>query len=336
VAARARGHRASQLAGLHVHFFLATLAHARPGDYGAFITAAEWLDVNYGSLVRTLFLDGLGGSSLHVVEPTANPFPDAATTAAITCFTIGRSPAQVRVRRVARLGELGALDAGTRVPAAALAAAPRWTPLLSGARRVPAGQIELGELCRVSRGQVTGANKFWIAGPHAGELSDMLLVPTITRARELIAAGLRLADAGRLKRVIDLPEDLDALPADQRKAVHALLRRAREAGVDRGYIASHRRAWWAVGLYAPAPILATYMARRAPAFVRNLVGARHINIAHGLYPRGPMTDGQLDALARHLSGSVTQAEGRTYAGGLTKFEPREMERLHVPVGLSIA
>ena len=182
-----------------------------------------------------------------------------------------------------------------------------------------------------SRGQVTGANKFWIMGPHAGELPEALLVPTITRARELIAAGLRLADAGRLRRVIDLPEDLDAVPAEHRRAVQALLRRAREAGVDRGYIARHRRAWWAVGLYEPAPILATYMARRAPAFVRNLVGARHINIAHGLYPRAPMSDAALDALARHLSTSVSQAEGRTYAGGLTKFEPREMERLLVPL-----
>ena len=38
----------------------------------------------------------------------------------------------------------------------------------------------------------------------------------------------------------------------------------------------------------------------------------------------------LTALARHLSTSVNIRDGRTYAGGLTKFEPREMERLLVP------
>jgi hypothetical protein len=72
------------------------------------------------------------------------------------------------------------------------------------------------------------------------------------------------------------------------------------------------------------------MARRPPAFVRNLAGARHVNIAHGIYPREPMSVEMLDALARHLARSVDLAEGRTYAGGLTKFEPREMERLLVP------
>jgi hypothetical protein len=72
------------------------------------------------------------------------------------------------------------------------------------------------------------------------------------------------------------------------------------------------------------------MARRPPAFVRNLAGARHINIAHGLYPRDRLAPRSLDALARYLATATTLTQGRTYAGGLTKFEPREMERLLVP------
>ena len=47
---------ASGLAGLHAHFFLATALHAVPGDAGALVTAAEWLDVNYGSLIRALLV----------------------------------------------------------------------------------------------------------------------------------------------------------------------------------------------------------------------------------------------------------------------------------------
>jgi hypothetical protein len=72
------------------------------------------------------------------------------------------------------------------------------------------------------------------------------------------------------------------------------------------------------------------MARRPPAFVRNLAGARFLNIAHGLYPRDPLPPPLLDALASYLSRSVTTGQGRVYAGGLVKFEPREMERLPVP------
>ncbi len=72
------------------------------------------------------------------------------------------------------------------------------------------------------------------------------------------------------------------------------------------------------------------MARRAPAFVLNEADARHINIAHGLYPRDPMTETARTSLVRFLRTNISQRSGRTYAGGLTKFEPREMERLIVP------
>ncbi|MBI5480835.1 MAG: class I SAM-dependent methyltransferase [Deltaproteobacteria bacterium] len=328
--AAARGLPASQLSGLHVYFFLATLEHANPGDYGVYVTAAEWLDVNYGALVRKLFVGGLGGTALHLIEPTAVAFPDAITTAAITCFHVGAQPKSVRVRRVAALTELGALDAGRSIRRERLATADRWTPLTRGARAIPDGCVELGEVCRVRRGQVTGANAFWIAGDHSGDLPQGVLFPTVTRARELYRAGRCLVDASRLHCVIDLPEDLDALEQEDRHKIEILLRKARAAGVHRGYIARHRKAWWSVGLHEPAPILATYMARRPPGFVRNLSDARHINIAHGIYPREPMSDRALAALADYLAAHTSVADGRTYAGGLTKFEPREMERLLVP------
>ena len=41
---------ANGLAGLHVHFLLATALRAGRGDVGSFVTSAEWLDVNYGRL----------------------------------------------------------------------------------------------------------------------------------------------------------------------------------------------------------------------------------------------------------------------------------------------
>lgn len=322
--------RASGLAGLHVYFFLATAARARTGDFGAFVTAAEWLDVNYGCLVRDLFLGRLGGSGVTVIEPTAMPFPDAATTAAITVFEIGSRPSSISFRRVAQMKQLRSLSDGKEVRRERVEAEQRWSHLTRVRPQMPEGYIELGEFFRVHRGQVTGANRIWIAGEHSAALPSSVLFASVTKARELLGAGAALANDSHLRRVIDLPVDLSVFEGETKRAVEAFLKSAAAAGADKGYIARNRRAWWAVGLREPAPLLATYMARRPPAFVRNLVGARHLNIAHGLYPRSPLDPALLDALARYLSSSVTTAAGRTYAGGLTKFEPREMERLPVP------
>jgi adenine-specific DNA-methyltransferase len=328
--ARAHGLEASQLAGLHVHFFLATAARARAGDAGAFITSSEWLDTNYGRLVRELLLGPLGGEAVHVLEPTAAPFEDAAVTGAITCFAVGRPAGGVRMRRVAAVDELGDLEGGREVAAADLRAALRWTPLTRPARAVPPGWVELGELCRVHRGAVTGRNSTWVVRPGEADLPPGVLFPTVTRAREIIDAGATLDATGHLRLVVDLPTDLGVLDADDRRRVERFLRGARRDGAHDGYIARARRAWWSVGLRSPAPILATYMARRPPAFTRNLAGARHINIAHGLYPRVELPDPVIERLVAGLRRTVGVEGGRTYAGGLTKFEPREMERLPVP------
>jgi hypothetical protein len=182
----------------------------------------------------------------------------------------------------------------------------------------------------VHRGAVTGLNKVWIAGPHAADLPDAVLFPAVTRARELFTAGAALVDSASLRRVVDLPDDLDALDSTSRRAVDRFLAWARSAGAHEGYVAKHRRPWWSVGLREPPPIMATYMARRPPAFVENLASARYINIAHGIYPRELMTSSQLTLLAGYLMRAGKTAEGRTYAGGLMKFEPREMERIQVP------
>ncbi len=328
--ARAHGLAASQLAGLHVHFFLATLGYARPGDLGVFVTAAEWLDVNYGQLVRDLLAGPLGLVRLDIVDPQAQAFEDALTTAAITSFRVGDRSATVHLRRVASATQLRALSGGRKISRSSLREGARWTHLSRSPRGKADGLVELGELCTVHRGQVTGSNDVWIAASDAPRLPDRFLFPAVTKAKELFAAGTTLASSQTLRRVIDLPADLDRLGDEDRYLVEQFLRWARNKKAHRSYIACHRSPWWSVKLRQPAPILATYMARRPPAFVRNAVGARHINIAHGVYPREPLPDACLLALAEHLRTTVSLAEGRMYAGGLTKFEPKEMERLLVP------
>jgi hypothetical protein len=211
-----------------------------------------------------------------------------------------------------------------------MATARKWSIFLREQTQAPAGFIELGELFRVHRGQVTGGNDVWIDSDAARDLPKRWKPFTVTSARELIAAGAELKSTNGLHRVIDLPADLDILDADERKAVQRFLAWARRQGAHESYIATRRRAWWSVGLRAPAPILCTYMARRAPAFVRNAIRARHINIAHGLYPREPLDDATLAAVLACLRRHVSTASGRTYAGGLVKFEPKELERVLLP------
>lgn len=328
--ANALGVRASALAGLHAYFFLAIAQSVRQGDYGTLITSAEWLDVRYGMLIRDLFVKRLGGLGVYVIEPKAEPFPGTATTGAITTFSVGSTPRSAWFSRGGEIPVGEDLATGREVPRDTLVTASRWSDLTRTLPTVPEGFVELGEFFRVHRGQVTGANQVWIAGEHSSGLPDEVLFPTVTKARELFECGPALTDAWKLRRVIDLPADLSVLDEESREEIEEFLRFAERMGAEGCYVARHRPAWWSVRLREPAPILATYMARRAPAFVLNKARARHLNIAHGLYPRGPMAESVLSRLVAWLRDERSIHGGRVYAGGLTKFEPREMERIRVP------
>lgn len=324
------GIKASALAGLHAHFFLRVAQLAKPGDLGAFITSSEWMDVNYGSALRKLLVGPLGATGLHALEPKVEAFPGTATTAAITTFKVGEQTAPIIARSVADLPSLNGLSKGEVVERDRFKAQARWSSIAKPGEEALEGYIELGELFRVHRGQVTGANSVWIEGTHALGLPESALYPSITKAKDLIDAGALLVSGRALRRIIDLPPELDEFSATERRRIDAFLKWAKSQGADQTYIAQHRRAWWSVGLKDPAPILCTYMARRPPQFTFNACGARHINIAHGLYPREPLSQEVLTRIVAWLNGNVVQGDGRTYAGGLTKFEPREIERLKMP------
>jgi hypothetical protein len=330
------GIRASQLAGLHLHFFLKTRLLARSGDYGAFITAAEWLDVNYGSALKSILLNGMGLVSLDLYDASEDVFNGALTTAAVTCFELGSPAPKIS------FGRLGPLLAGHRIGNGqgvlreSLRPEQKWSVFAAGQADVARGSdhTKLGDRFRVKRGQVTGANSVWIVDANPWGIPDRYLRPAVTRARELIQAREALIDASRLRHVVDLPANLDDLDRTTKRSIEKFLIWARSQRADQGYIARHRRAWWSVGLYAPAPILCTYMGRRRPVFVRNICGARHVNIAHGLYPKGDIDREMLDAVAFWLNKNVAREWGRTYAGGLTKFEPRELEQVPLaPLGI---
>lgn len=331
--ARTLGHQASSLSGLHAYFLLATAAIARSGDRGCFITSAEWLDVGYGALMRSLLANGLGLELLELLDAKNQAFDDAMTTTVVTTFQAGRTKhaAGLTVERIDALGteanQPRVIDAG------ALRASQTWTRLLRSRPAAEPGHVELGTYVRVSRGLVTGANPFFVMTRREAQEQHLerWVEPVISEAREVQAAARAgQFESDRLRVVLVAPTEI---PDDR---AHAPLREYLDSGVDaghhQGYIASRRRPWWFLGRLPRPPIIATYMTRSGPVFARNPMGFPILNVAHGLYPHEPMPSPALDRLAELLNRDAHRfvGSGRTYHGGLEKFEPREMQRLMIP------
>lgn len=325
----AMGLRPRARSGLHVYFLLATALHATMGDIGCFILPSEWRDTGYGDFVEEILMEAMGAISAHSIDPRCAVFEGIHTTSMMVCFKKGERPQELLVGEAGSAAELQSLGWGRTVDRESSPLRPKRSTCRNGQR--PLDSVELGEICRVRRGALTGANEVWVTDACDERIPQEYLLPCVTKAKELFdAKDARLVDANALRRIVAFPTDFDHIDANTSALIGEFLRDAEALGTHDGFVASHRNEWWSVDIPEPAPILATYMARRPPTFVRNLVSARHLNIALGLYPLHPLTPDNLDLLAETLRSTVTLTEGRSYAGGLTKFEPSDLSRVLLP------
>lgn len=329
------GIKLSGLAGLHAHFIVAAAAAMNPGDILCFITAAEWLDVNYGSAVRALMLDGLRAEELHLLDTRTAAFEDAASTAVIICARAGGTAERVRFKTARSLSSLVHFGVGGRlVSRSDLEGARSWGRIARNQYRDPSddGNIPLGSIARVHRGAVTGANDFFVMTPQEAQKLRLenCVRPVLSSAEEVLTANGIVRRAERTK-VILCPPDLAVLKRPARDALYSYIAIGHERGIDERYVPAHRNPWWRPQLLAAPPIVATYMARQAPVFALNPDGLHILNVLHGIYPSKPLTDHQLLELVTELNAlrDTYKGHGRTYLGGLEKFEPREMERLRL-------
>ena len=315
----------SQLAGLHTYFYLKSYLLSRPGDVGSFISAAEWLDTNYGRGMRELFCR-MGADKLIRVDPGVRVFPDALTTSIIGVWSVGSG----RDIEFADL-EARSVQVRAKIKRNKLLEYEKWPGFGRIFAKDPERRTVLGKYFRISRGQVTGCNHLWIATKETEQLiPERYLFPCVTDANEIISANGVLRDHSKLRRVIDLPSDLSALTVAERKKVDRFLETARQSGASNSYIARHRKPWWCVRLKPPPPIIMSYMGRRPPVFARNACEARILNIAHAVVPLRLMSIRSQDKLVDWLNENVCTTLGRTYGGGLVKFEPGDAMRIPIP------
>ncbi len=329
------GNPISGLAGLHAYFFMQIANLSRAGDIGCLITSSEWLDVGYGTSLRSLLSTTLRLSSLHLRATDGNgEFEDALTSAVISCFASGGQSQIVSLNKVVS-GEVFDLDRASRtVTRGCLQSSHKWGRLFE--KPVPSqvrleSTVPLGDVFKVSRGVATGHNRFFVMEPEQAAWHSIRdwVTPVVSSATEIHAADGVLRRGSAKRVLLSIPRDtrLSAAPMLQ-----AYLRVGEELGVPERYICAHRKPWWAVRPPKPAPIVATYMGRRPPVFALNPDALPLLNVALGLRPHDQVASQSMEAWVNWLNENAVRfsGQGRTYQGGLQKFEPREMEALRVP------
>ena len=352
--------RVSGLAGLYVYFMLISHQWLKPNALSIWLVPSEFMDVNYGSVLKDYLLEHVDLVRIHRFDPAEVQFGDAMVSSTVVWFRNCRPPNQMPEFTFG--GSIAKPSVRQRIDRATLASERKWTRLPGAAGVASKGAptarsresvvrrdagFTLADFFAIKRGVVTGANSFFIldeARAREAGISPRFLRPVLPSPRHLRTDVVE-ADANGVPDIAKPLYLFDCrLPAEELRRTDpkaaGYVRVGEAAEFDKGYLASRRDPWYAQEQREPAPFLCTYMGRslrgRAPfRIVINHSEAIATNVYLMLYPKGTLaraTDCPVgrDSVWRALRRTVeTQwsGSGRVYGGGLHKVEPGELGRL---------
>ncbi len=348
IAEKITGLHLSELAGLYCYFLCIAHGWMTQNGLAGWLIPSEFMDVNYGRQIKKYLLQQVTLLRIHRFNPEEVQFKDALVSSAIIWFR-NSTPPENHMVEFTYGGNMTKPEVSKCVPVNVLRHASKWTQFPSTiatvATRPERRQLLLSDLFSVKRGLVTGANNYFILSPEQVaiyQIPQEFLTPILPSPRFLREDEIQSDQVGNplLEQVLFLLNC--GLPEDEVKQYPSLwkyLRMGKEAGIDKGYICTHRSPWYAQEERPPSRFLCTYMGRQGLQksnpfrFILNHSRATVANVYLILYPRPALEKalGDVPQLAHHVWKSLNtitpealMKEGRVYGGGLYKMEPNEL------------
>ena len=338
----------SGLSGLYVYFVLAAHEWLAENGIGAWLIPAEFMDVNYGEVLRRYLSCHVELLQMHRFDPTEVQFADALVSSAVVILR-RRKPSEQHAVVVSHGGSVAAPKGSEHVELSRLRSSCKWSQLFTSRSGLAEGRgCPLSSLFIIKRGIATGANDFFILPRRELarlEIDEQFVKPILPSAR-LLEEAVIASDSSGFPLIDDQMVVIDTeMPLeDIRKSCKGLwryLKSGEERGIHEGYLLRNRDPWYRQEQRAPAPFLCTYMGRKKASgktfrFFWNRSRAIAANTYLLLYPtnslRGPIANNPVlgERIVRLLNSLAPKDfvdNGRVYGGGLFKMEPRELGRV---------
>lgn len=334
------GIEVSRAANLYVFFLIKAVHQLADGGRAAFILPYEFLNADYGQVVKQYLLDEGVLRKVLILGDGIRPFDKVITTTCILCLERNPPVSPPEMQNCHSLDELwaavGSAPSDLRTETGLKPAFPSAYPsnkkwLLPGTLSHEFNLntlVPLSTFGRVMRGIATGDNKYFLLTERQRlelGLGLSCVLPCLSKsnlAAEHIFSTNHFADLIQSNKPVWL---FQAFGSEKEFTVQKYLAEGECRGSDQRYLTKNRTPWYVVEDRPPAPLLATTFSRNGIRWVRNEAGVRFLTAFHGFYPN---PDTNLDLLTAFLLTPVSQRilaqNQRDVGNGLRKFEPNDL------------
>ncbi|MDR0251170.1 MAG: N-6 DNA methylase [Burkholderiales bacterium] len=328
---------------LYTLFLLKSIHQLNPNGRCAYIIPSEFLNSDYGKLIKAHLLET--GSLRHIIvfDFEENVFDDALTTASIIFCAKDNRANKVQFTNVRSVNELNTIkELVSNYPQSAnnsrghffseLDPEIKWKNYYQlQSKNKFNNLVPFSTYAKVVRGIATGANDYFIFSLSKAkkyDINECYLLPCICRSADVQGSFFTESDLEDLKNRDKDVFLINALNVNN-KSVIDYLRKGEDEQIHKKHLTASRNPWYSLEKRPPAPIWVSVFNRTGLRFVRNETKALNLTTFHCIYPRSNLFSGvSVDLLFAYLltdtARQIFEGNSREYGNGLQKFEPNDL------------
>lgn len=330
---------------LYTLFLLKSVFQLNKDGRAAYIIPSEFLNSDYGKLIKEYLLKTKTLRHLFVIDFKENVFDDAMTTASILLLANDNNNSEIHISTIDSKSDLQLIKSyidsypkGKGVFSFApkdLDPTIKWRKYYQVQNSINYNNlVPFSTYAKVVRGIATGANEYFTFRPSKARefnIPESNLLPCICKAKDV---KTNFFTSENFKNLIKKDELTYLFNGQQSKSekVKNYIKKGEKEEINEKFLTKSRTPWYALEKRPPAPIWVSVFNRNGVKFIRNEASISNLTTFHCVYPTNSdlFSKVSIDLLFAYLLTDVSKEifsdNRREYGNGLKKFEPNDLNK----------
>lgn len=331
---------------LYTLFLLKSIHQLKPNGRCAYIIPSEFLNSDYGKLVKQYLIKSKTLRHIIIVDFQENIFDDALTTASIILCANDNLRENVQFTNIRSVQDLNKIDALiTEYPNFLdknqvysflnLNSDIKWKAYYQKQNSINfKNLVPFSTYAKVVRGIATGSNEYFtfnLSKAKEYSIDEQNLLPCICSAKDVKSSFFTTQDFENLK-LNDKAVFLFNAQELSDKNVVSYIQKGESDAINKKYLTASRKPWYLLENRPAAPIWVSVFNRTGLKFIRNEANISNLTSYHCVYLKQSdlFSKINIDLLFAYLLTDTAKLifadEAREYGNGLQKFEPNDLNK----------